>query len=149
MADQLPPCLSVRQPWAFALVYGGKDIENRTRRTSYRGRFLIHASAGMAELEYYRACHFMKQRGVLGDWSGGEDSAIDQIARGGIIGVADIIDCVDSSDSPWWIGPRGFVVANARPLPFIACKGTVTPLFWRVPPELREQVKSALLSIPT
>ena len=36
--------ISVRQPWAWLIVAGHKDIENRTWRTSYRGRLLIHAS---------------------------------------------------------------------------------------------------------
>ena len=36
--------LSVKQPWAAFLVNGIKDIENRTRRTTFRGRILIHAS---------------------------------------------------------------------------------------------------------
>jgi len=36
--------LSIRQPWAWLLVEGFKDIENRTWKTNYRGSFLIHAS---------------------------------------------------------------------------------------------------------
>ena len=35
--------LSVRQPWAWLIVAGLKDIENRTWKTDYRGRLLIHA----------------------------------------------------------------------------------------------------------
>ena len=40
--------LSVKQPWAYLLVSGIKDIENRPRRTHFRGRILIHASAKIA-----------------------------------------------------------------------------------------------------
>jgi hypothetical protein len=29
--------LTVRQPWAWATIYGGKDVENRRWRTTYRG----------------------------------------------------------------------------------------------------------------
>jgi hypothetical protein len=36
--------LSVKNPWAFLIIYYGKDIENRTRKTNYRGRIAIHAS---------------------------------------------------------------------------------------------------------
>lgn len=36
--------LSVKQPWAALIIYGGKDVENRTWQTLYRGRLLIHAS---------------------------------------------------------------------------------------------------------
>lgn len=35
--------LSIRQPWAWLIVAGLKDIENRTWKTDYRGRLLIHA----------------------------------------------------------------------------------------------------------
>lgn len=35
--------LSVRQPWAFLLVSGIKNVENRTWRTDYTGPLLIHA----------------------------------------------------------------------------------------------------------
>ena len=38
------PCLSLRQPWASALFLLGKDVENRTWFTTYRGPLLIHAS---------------------------------------------------------------------------------------------------------
>ena len=36
--------LSIRQPWASLIMYGYKTIEFRTWKTSYRGKFLIHAS---------------------------------------------------------------------------------------------------------
>jgi hypothetical protein len=36
--------LSVRNPWAFLIIHYGKDIENRMRKTNYRGRIAIHAS---------------------------------------------------------------------------------------------------------
>jgi hypothetical protein len=35
--------LTVKQPWATALISHGKDIENRGWSTSYRGWVLIHA----------------------------------------------------------------------------------------------------------
>ena len=37
--------LTVRQPWAWAIIHGGKDVENRTRNLtgSYRGPVAIHA----------------------------------------------------------------------------------------------------------
>jgi len=36
--------LTVRQPWAWAIVHGGKDVENRSRSLGpYRGLVAIHA----------------------------------------------------------------------------------------------------------
>lgn len=35
--------LTVRQPWAWAIIHGGKLVENRTWLTHYRGPVAIHA----------------------------------------------------------------------------------------------------------
>lgn len=124
--------LSVRQPWAWALIYLKKDIENRSRCYAHRGQTLIHASAGMTEGEYERAIDFMAEigipRGKVPDRSGLQFS--------GIIGIVDIVDSVTSSNSPWWIGPCGLVCRNPRPLPFYPCKGTISPMFWTPPAEV-------------
>jgi ASCH domain len=39
--------LSIRQPWAYLIANGQKNIENRTWLTNYRGPFLIHASLAL------------------------------------------------------------------------------------------------------
>jgi ASCH domain len=39
--------LTVRQPWAWAIFRAGKDIENRTWKTNYRGPLLIHAAGSL------------------------------------------------------------------------------------------------------
>ena len=36
--------LSLRQPYAYLVTRGTKNIENRSRPTRYRGPFLVHAS---------------------------------------------------------------------------------------------------------
>ena len=36
--------LSVRQPWAWAVARGHKDVENRSWTTAHRGPLLLHAS---------------------------------------------------------------------------------------------------------
>ena len=51
--------LSIRQPWAWLIVHGSKRVENRSRRTHYRGPVLIHASAGMTIREYHEATNFL------------------------------------------------------------------------------------------
>jgi hypothetical protein len=42
--DLIIPCLSVIQPWAEFLVSNIKPIENRPRRSNYKGLLLIHSS---------------------------------------------------------------------------------------------------------
>jgi hypothetical protein len=37
-------CISIRTPWWSWILEGGKDIENRSWSTAYRGRVLIHAA---------------------------------------------------------------------------------------------------------
>ncbi len=39
--------ISIRQPWAWLVVNGYKDIENRDWKTDYRGRILIHVGRQM------------------------------------------------------------------------------------------------------
>ena len=77
--------LTVRQPWAQAINYGGKDVENRTRNIAgdYRGPVLIHAGLtrddrGWVEFGGYR----LTQRMNLGH----------PYAAGAIIGVVDLVD---------------------------------------------------------
>ena len=39
--------LTIRQPWVWAILHMNKRIENRTRRTNFRGRFYIHAGVAV------------------------------------------------------------------------------------------------------
>ncbi len=44
MIPDVKLALSIRQPWAWLIINGYKDIENRSWPTNYRGTFFIHAS---------------------------------------------------------------------------------------------------------
>jgi hypothetical protein len=37
---------------------------------------------------------------------------------GGIVGVAVVVDCVQTHPSPWFVGPNGLLLRDRRPLPF-------------------------------
>lgn len=115
--------ISIRQPWAWLIVNGYKDIENRSWRTKYRGPVLIHASQGVKSIEYVRACNLIHQK--LRE-HGIPLPPIDQLQTGGIVGIATITDCVEESDSPWFFGEKGFVLADAKTLPFIPMKGKLS-----------------------
>lgn len=116
--------LSIRQPWAWLIVNGHKDIENRTWHTRFRGPVLIHAGKGMTRDEYVDAANFALELGVKVPWFG-------DLERGGIVGIAEIVDCTSSHPSPWFVGPYGFVLRDAKPLPFMPCKGELG--FFEVP----------------
>lgn len=47
----LPKCLSLCQPWAWAVASGFKVIENRSQPVNIRGRILIHASSATREMD--------------------------------------------------------------------------------------------------
>lgn len=119
--------LSIRQPWAWLIVHGGKDIENRSWHTKYRGRFLVHAAKGMTSNEFTQALLFCSERGLpMPDR--------DDMQRGGIIGSVDLVDSVDQSDSPWYTGEKGFVLRDPKPLPFAPLKGRLN--FFNGPDEV-------------
>lgn len=119
--------LSIRQPWAWLIVHGGKDVENRSWHTKHRGRFLIHAAQGMTSNEFTQALLFCSERGLpMPDR--------DDMQRGGIIGSVELVDSVDHSDSPWYMGEKGFVLRDPKPLPFAPLKGRLN--FFEVPDEV-------------
>ena len=107
------PALSVRQPWTWALLYGGKTIENRKRRTHYRGRIWIHASERENRDDIEEAVRLVAQ-----SWKCNPRQAIEHYREhahhGAILGSMALTDCrrldeLDRSDplrsSPWAGGP--------------------------------------------
>lgn len=116
--------LSIRQPWAWLIVHGGKDIENRDWSTQFRGRVLVHASKGMTRDEYDSGYIFA--RGKCGAFPREEE-----LLRGGVVGSVEIVACVIDSDSPWFVGRYGFVLRDPRPLPFAPMRGKLG--FFEVP----------------
>lgn len=115
--------LSIRQPWAWLIVNAGKDIENRSWRTKVRGRVLIHAAKGVTKDEWRGSWDWVRQRCPEAWEKGCREIMAGTIERGGIIGEAEIVDCVNRSDSPWFMGPYGFVLRDIKPLPFYPLKG--------------------------
>jgi hypothetical protein len=74
--------ISVKNPWAYLICSGKKDIENRSWQTRYRGRLLIHASA---------------------QWDS-EGPPLDIFINppcSAIIGLVEVADCIQNSPSPW------------------------------------------------
>lgn len=123
--------LSVRQPWAWAILHAGKRHENRSWKTNYRGPLLIHASL---KADDEAAWSFVEDR-----CEALRPNSIFILPRksvdyGGIVGVVDVIDCVSESNSPWFFGPHALVLANPRPCEFLPWKGRLG--LFDVPDEL-------------
>jgi hypothetical protein len=119
--------LSIRQPWAYFVVNGFKDVENRTWKTDYRGPVLIHASQKPDGI-YLEDEPMLRRGGVPKSIIKG--LTLDEARPGGIVGVAELVDCVSKSKSPWFTGPYAFVFNNPIRLPFVPLKGKLR--FFRV-----------------
>jgi len=106
--------LSIRQPFAWLIVHGFKDVENREWSTRFRGRIYVHAgkqpASGFPWAQGEAAGMTESQLIAAGLVSRGPSVAPYQYGK--IIGEVDIVDCVTESESPWFEGPFGFVLAN-------------------------------------
>lgn len=78
--------LTVKQPWAYAITQLGKDVENRSQRTRYRGPVLIHAGKAWAK-EAPPA--IFKITGIL---------PVASMDHGMVIGQAHIVGCHHADD---------------------------------------------------
>lgn len=131
MADLPQKALSIRQPWAWAIMFAGKRIENHPRRFNYRGPICIHASLyepSSIDIDGFKVTWAAAVPDI------GERSHQDMFGpaeRGGIIGTAEIVDCVTSSDSPWFFGPYGLVLRNVKSVDFIPVRGALGLFDWR------------------
>jgi hypothetical protein len=112
--------ISVRAPWWWFILHGGKDIENRDWATQFRGRILIHASRWWKQSEVEEDA--MTARSLM--WSPHNScdreklppDTFDQLKAkcGYVVGSVDLVNCVASSDSPWFFGRFGLVLKNPR-----------------------------------
>ena len=127
--------LSIRPPWAWAILHAGKDIENRTWKTSMRGTIAVHSSQTMSRTYYERAVEEIKKTAPRA-----KVPPYDEMVRGAIVGLVDITDCKDQTESKWHISDNyGFVLANPRVLREpIPCNGRLN--FWEVPDSIARRV---------
>lgn len=87
--------LSIKQPWAWLIASGIKDVENRTWRTNYRGRIYVHAS-GRWDSQWLNI--FPKNEFENIEMP---DFLLKNYSQFAIIGEVDIIDCIKDSISVW------------------------------------------------
>ena len=140
---EMAKAISVRAPWWWFILYGGKDIENRNWPTRFRGTVYLHASTwwrGSEVFEDIEYAYAITRR----KWELTTDQMVLNRGRGCIVGKVDIVDCVTTSSSPWFFGKYGFVLRNpvtfSRPVP---CKGALG--FFRVSDDVIAQINSPTL----
>lgn len=126
--------ISVHQPWAHAILHLGKDVENRTWSTEWRGWVAIHASKNLSS--YTRESKL--------DWKalyGVELPEPEKMAYGAILGAVRLTDCTTKPvDSRWaeanvvhWLLRHARILSD--PIPFRGRQGLFT-----LPPAVEEAV---------
>lgn len=110
------PAISIRQPWAFAILNLGKDIENRSWRFPLKYLnvpVLIHAGKSIDEeaVLFLRKAHFV----IPND-----------LKTGGIVGalIFEGLNNYRANRSKWSEhGLENWAIERAWPVPFHPCKG--------------------------
>lgn len=117
-------CLSLWQPWAYAMFRGWKGVETRLWDTSYRGLVAIHAAKNTTCL---RAPGYLA---ALGRRAGVEWPHPAAFALGAIVAVGELVRCFRTDDmwpktfsdrelalGDYSPGRYGWHFKNVRPLP--------------------------------
>src|SRR5690349_22078817 len=123
--------ISIRPPWAWAILHAGKDIENRTWKTNYRGPMAVHASGNMSRPYYEQAVEEIKKVAPRA-----KVPPFEEMARSAIVGVVEIAGCEKKTGSKWHEkGNWGFVLKKPRALVKpVECNGWLG--VWEVPDEV-------------
>ena len=98
--------ITIKQPWASLIVSGLKDIENRTWKTNFRGRVLIHAGIARTNNYFIPKTAFADDKvfAIIGEIG---------LPQSSIIGSVEIVDCVQNHPSVWAEkGVWNWVLAN-------------------------------------
>ena len=145
--------LTVRQPWAGAIMWFGKDVENRTRPMSYRGPLLIHAILYEPDWHDFLTVRDIAMQPV--EWTDARR------ARGVLLGTVEVTGCHHAEDcgardtrdglrhlwrycSPWRMPDQYHItLADPRPLPeAIPCRGALG--LWRLTGDTEVAVRGQL-----
>ena len=98
--------LTIKQPWAGLIISGMKNIENRTWKTDYRGKLLIHASSTYSKKKRAETEDFISRNILTKEEEkklNNDDGTIQYSCckYGMIIGEVELIDCVKGHSSNW------------------------------------------------
>ena len=120
--------LSVRQPWAWAIIAGHKPIENRSagaiRSGNMRpGRICLHAAKGLKQDEFQWGHWRLAKHGV-------SCPRPETLPRGAIIGTIEVVEIIDWSDSEWFGGQLGLVLRDPVPIEPIPAPGALGYFEW-------------------
>lgn len=122
--DYPKQAITVRQPWAWAIMEAGKDVENRSRRLCPPGWYFVHAGLGGDIDEYNAALVAMGFPHIR------NAPKFDELKKGGVVGVMKLGEWIEASPSPWFIGPKAARILAVVALPFQAGRGSQGVFPW-------------------
>lgn len=92
--------ITIKNPWAYLIVRGIKDIENRSWKTNYRGKVLIHVSKS-CDKRFFDKTNDESYKIIC-------DTVLNSLSKeqyysqnSCIIGEVEIVDCVINHPSIW------------------------------------------------
>ena len=141
LPTQIRYALTVRQPWAWAIGAGVKDVENRVWSTSHRGWLCIHASSTLADAtEVTRCVHLLAAAGV-------DAPATAQLATSAVVAVVYVEDVLPPEQplASDWARPASFhwLLKHAQLLKApVPCAGQ--PHVWQLSEDLAAAVAAQL-----
>ena len=111
--------MTIKQPWAWLIAQGIKDIENRSWMTNYRGQIAIHVGKSNDVLNDTEIMGWIKAQGVSLPLQKEMRSQ-----QGNIIALVELVDIITDSSSVWAIdGQMHWQLENARQIDPIFVKG--------------------------
>lgn len=143
--------LTILQPWAHAIVWGPKRVENRRWYTGYRGPLAIHAGKDRGEMGGDSPYDALRMIGC----KDGDTVFQRPLLFGHVIGRCELVNCVAMPHDldvinphvrPWfegaalmWAGgPYCLLLKDVRPIePAIPCRGQRG--LWELDEELLHQ----------
>lgn len=158
--------ITVKQPWAWAIRWGFKPVENRSQRTAYRGKLAIHAgldwstrgeqspAVRAAWREWSKSIPLYPEPGRETGFPGDLREHSLWLDAGGVIATVDLVDCHDATPTPRLDGTLGvccepwgehngrrrtwhWVLENPQWLKLIPCRGRLG--LWTLPDGVARQ----------
>jgi hypothetical protein len=138
--------LTIRQPWASAIVHGPKRVENRKRRPPQKAigqRFAIHAGAAVPSLQLLLQ---VQELWPELPWP----FLPSQLDLGSVIGVATLEGVVPASEAffipqhrGWVTGPWCWMLEGVESIPEpVPCRGQLG--LWTLPDDVETRVLGQL-----
>ncbi len=124
--------LTVRQPWAYAIIHLGKDVENRKWRSDYSEPLLIHAGLHRESNYHEMLLEYLSRPP--------SEENLQKIPHGCIVGVVELKRIVKGSKSKWAAKGKRFwhwELSKPRPIRPVKCTGRLG--LWTPPAAIVKQ----------